>query len=416
MAAMVRLLPALVAFAALTALPSANSLISTASNSTTDIPTNTSTEEPTTTTTAHLCVASNPCSLNSQCVEVGDGHTCTCKKGFSGVDSADGDGCHRTTITSVADRRGRQGLYVTVGEGADLHVRAGGELRGRVTSIFAQADALETLLGDGNGQAGLVADNAAAIDALDAEVATLDRDLSGKIMAVAADLRGLVEGEMATATLAISANTQAVADEAKRAKGAEVTLASGLKAEVDRATTEEAAIRGDLAARVKSLADTVKRVQADATADAIASAKTMVDGEKRRAIAELASKTTALTNAVKTAQAAATAAAIVAAMKMDDCRASECVMLLLHRRPCCDASQNWGAHCGVRWGVPSLVFRGYSASSYVSSSACMHARSSSQPPRCPSTPRRTPAFPASTKPASWPTSAATCGAAATGAS
>jgi len=318
MAAMVRLLPALVAFAALTALPSANSLISTASNSTTDIPTNTLTEEPTTTTTAHLCVASNPCSLNSQCVEVGDGHTCTCKKGFSGVDSADGDGCHRTTITSVADRRGRQGLYVTVGEGADLHVRAGGELRGRVTSIFAQADALETLLGDGNGQAGLVADNAAAIDALDAEVATLDRDLSGKIMAVAADLRGLVEGEMATATLAISANTQAVADEAKRAKGAEVTLASGLKAEVDRATTEEAAIRGDLAARVKSLADTVKKAQADATADAIASAKTMVDDEKQRAIAELASKATDLTNAVKTAQAAATAAATAAAKKMVD--------------------------------------------------------------------------------------------------
>lgn len=200
-----------------------------------------------TTTSPHLCVASNPCGENSQCVEVGDKHICTCKKGFSGVGSADGDGCHRTRITSAADAKGRQGLHVAVGEGADLHVRAGGELRGRVASVLQMAADLEALLGDVQTNAAAIADNTAALGALDANVGTLRDTLTASIRAVNDNVQVAINEHLTPAIASIAANSKAIDEERKRAMVAERANAAaseqGVAGEKDRAETVEAALK-----------------------------------------------------------------------------------------------------------------------------------------------------------------------------
>jgi len=118
-----------------------NNSTNAVSNSTSTTPTITST----TTTTPHVCVARSPCSDRSNCIAVGDSFICRCKDSFIGEDSADGDGCFRTSMRTIGTGMDK-GLHITVGQGADVFVHAGGEIRGRSASIFAMVDSLEALL------------------------------------------------------------------------------------------------------------------------------------------------------------------------------------------------------------------------------------------------------------------------------
>jgi len=131
-------------------------------------------------------------------------YICRCLAPYSGVDSSDGDGCLSNSIKTVGPHStgGKQGLLLTVGEGADVYVQAGGALRGEFTSVLQQARDLRTLLGDDTAP-GLVADNAQAI-------ADLELTLSSLIRKTAEERQQMFDMEMTQVKLDIRANTRAM--------------------------------------------------------------------------------------------------------------------------------------------------------------------------------------------------------------
>jgi len=222
-------------------------------NTTTTI--TTTTTATTTTTLPHVCAANNPCGTKSACMPIGEGHVCRCLATFSGVDSADGEGCFRNSIMTAGAQSatGRQGMLLTVGEGADVYVQAGGAMRGETTSVLQQARDLKTLLGDGL-TPGLVADNTQAIADLEAELSEQLRQVSDSLQdMVNTEANKATQGIQANAQAilanaqAIAANTQAVQATAAASKAdnaaLQTLLLAGISAEANRASAKETALK-----------------------------------------------------------------------------------------------------------------------------------------------------------------------------
>ena len=206
-----------------------------------------------TTTRPHVCITHQPCGVNSNCVAIGEGaddYFCSCKMGYSGVDSTDGDGCHRTRITSAA-ANGRQGLYISVGEGADLHVRAGGPRRGREAGVLQMADDLEALLNDVQSNAAAVADTTATLGTLGASVGSLKDLLTDSITAVYDDLQVVINEQLTPAVAGIAMNTNAIADEKSRAIAAESSLFAATKQAVGEEQSRASAAENSIFAAAK---------------------------------------------------------------------------------------------------------------------------------------------------------------------
>jgi len=254
--------------------------IAQAANATDEM--NTTSTTTSTTTTQHECVANNPCAANADCVEDGDGHVCVCKLGFTGVESNDGDSCQRTAITSKATL-GKQGLHITVGEGADLHVRAGGPLRGKETSIFKLDQAIQTLLGDGD-DVGLVQANTDRVTVLDAKVDGQRRTLAADIADAIRDLTQLFMAGITQAEASIGNNGRAIEEETGRALAAERVLGDTIAAEGKRAITAETALTSSAAAE----ATRAKAAEAVLTNN--------LEAESKRAKAAEATLTTSINN------------------------------------------------------------------------------------------------------------------------
>lgn len=189
---------------------------------------------------------------------MGDSFICRCKDSFIGEDSADGDGCFRTSMRTIGTGMDK-GLHITVGQGADVFVHAGGEIRGRSAGIFAMVDSLEALLEQTGVNAAAIARNKADADASQME---LDRRLSDGLQRLSDDMQALVDDEITAAKAFIAANTAAIA-----ANGAAITAEIqraqlALAQEASRARDEDAAIRnvvdaaGTLAQQASTLANT----------------------------------------------------------------------------------------------------------------------------------------------------------------
>jgi len=215
--------------AGMTLAAAAFSGIAQAQTNTADLANTTTTS--TTTTTPHICEGDNPCSAASICEPVGHNHVCRCRATYSGVDSADGDGCFRSAITTAGadSATGKHGLTITVGEGADVHVQAGGPLRGEATSVLQQARDLKSLL-------------AMVQHLIDVEVSKAKQDILANAAAIRTSealVKDLIDIEISKAKQDILANAAAISAEVSRAKGQEVVLGAAIDAEKVRATAQE---------------------------------------------------------------------------------------------------------------------------------------------------------------------------------
>jgi len=258
----------------------------------TDITTTTFTKTTTNTTTTppHICIAGSPCSERSDCVAVGNGHVCQCKKHFSGEDSVDGDGCLRTSLSTINNDGEAKGLHISVGQGADVFVQAGGELRGRRTSVFALVDSLEALLEETGVNAVAIARDRA--DAEEARAA-LDNRISGALQRLSDDVQALVSDEITAAKTTIAANTAAIQQENSRATAAETGIFAAIQRETaivlqavaqeaSRAAAAEATV-GNIAGAAGALALQADMMAKTTTADLkVANARVSGKGPRLR--------------------------------------------------------------------------------------------------------------------------------------
>jgi len=136
---------------------------------------------------------------------------------------------------------GKHGLTITVGEGADVHVLAGGPLRGEATSVLQQARDLKSL-------------QAMVQHLIDVEVSQAKQDILANAAAIAtseASVKNLIVVEISKAKQDILANAIAISAEEARAKSREAVLVGAMDAEVARAKTQEAVLSAAISAETK---------------------------------------------------------------------------------------------------------------------------------------------------------------------